>query len=166
MGGAEAWMHAETLAELSVPVVIDPFVYGAGSFDQLHGRADNGRILADAGVRVGFSSFSAHNARTMRQLAGNAVRGGMTWKDAFNAISGNPGKMFPALEKEAPIGRIVQGGMADVVTWSSDPLEISSHATRVYVGGTPTSLTTRQTTLRDRYRQLPGMPSSSLPISE
>ncbi|MGH8034329.1 MAG: amidohydrolase family protein, partial [Lysobacterales bacterium] len=52
MGGAEAWMVAEPLAEAGVPVVLDPLVNLPGSFDQLGARLDNAAILHSAGVTI------------------------------------------------------------------------------------------------------------------
>ncbi|MCA9571422.1 MAG: hypothetical protein KC656_26465, partial [Myxococcales bacterium] len=49
-GAAEGWKVREQLAATRTPVIVDPLVYGAGSFDQVHGRPDNAALLAEAGV--------------------------------------------------------------------------------------------------------------------
>ena len=62
----------------------------------------------------------------------------------------------------ALIGRVIchdvrdaAGKVADVVVWSGDPFEFSSAPEKVFIRGVETSLKTRETELRDRYRTLP-----------
>jgi imidazolonepropionase-like amidohydrolase len=149
-GGAEAWLVAGMLAKARVPVVIDPLVYGEGSFDQRYGREDNGALLAKAGVPVVIATGQTHNARTLRQSAGNAVRGGMDREDALRAITRGPALAFGMTDR----GALVGGGMADVVVWSGDPLELSTRAEQVWIHGEAQSLRTRQTELLEKYRTL------------
>ncbi|MEE2830554.1 MAG: amidohydrolase family protein [Myxococcota bacterium] len=159
-GGAEAWMHAEGLAKAGIAVIIDPLVTGAGSFDQRAARADSAAILAEAGVAVLMSNHSAHFARNLRQLAGNAVRAGMDHDQAMQAITQTPAEVF-GLEQS---GRLEPGKRANIVLWSGDPLEISTRPILVLIGGRTQSLESRQTRLRDRYRTLPGTPLLGPPI--
>jgi imidazolonepropionase-like amidohydrolase len=151
-GGAESWRHAEALAAARVPVILDPTVYGAGSFSQREGRRDTAALLAEAGVNVLFFStyHSSHFARNLRQLAGNAVRGGMAHADAIKALTSTPAAVFGQEEH----GVIQVGAKANLVLWSGDPLEISSHVTTLMIGGELQSLSSRQTLLRDRYRSV------------
>jgi hypothetical protein len=152
-GGAEAWMHAEALAEANVPVLIDPLVYGARSFDSIHARPDNAAILEKAGVKVVIVNlgFESHNARKLRQVAGNAVRGGMTHQGAMNAITVNVAEVF-GLQSH---GRLGPGAHANVVAWSGDPLEISSFPLHIWIQGESIPLVSRQSLLLEKYRDLP-----------
>ena len=52
-------------------------------------------------------------------------------------------------------GRIEPGAVANVVVWSGDPLETSTHVEHVFVRGREEPLETRQTLLLRRYRTLP-----------
>lgn len=158
VGAAEGWRHAEALAEAGVAVLVNPYVYGAGGFDQIHGRADNAALLHAAGVPVMVGSFESHNARTLRQVAGNAVRGGLPHEAALAAITSVPAAVFGQDDR----GALVPGRLANLVVWSGDPLELLTRAEGVWIGGVPQSLTTRQTELRDRYRELPGSPRPPL----
>jgi hypothetical protein len=158
-GAAEGWLVADQLAKSEVAVVLDPLVYGPGSWDQIHGRADNPALLAEAGVTVILSTFDSHNARTLRQIAGNAVRGGMEHADALAAITGAPAAAYGL-----GTGRIEVGAAADLALWSGDPLEISSALEALWIGGKPVALESRQTKLRDAYRTLPGTPLPALKI--
>ncbi len=150
-GGAEAWMHAEALSRLEIPVIVDPLVYGVGSFDQLQGRPDNAALLARAGVRVMLSDGSTHNARSLRLLAGNAVRGGMDHTSAIRAVTQTPCEVFSL----GDCGAIRRGGGASLALWSGDPLEISSRLRGLYVDGARVTLTSRQTELVDAWRDVP-----------
>lgn len=158
-GAAEGWRVREELARTDTPVIVDPFVYGAGGFDQIHGRADNPALLADAGVLVMFSSWT-HNAPLSAQLAGNAVRGGMKPSDALAAITVNPAKAF-GLDG---FGTLTVGAAADLVAWSGDPLEIGSRPLLVVVDGEVRDLDSRQRALFRRFRTLPGSPTEPLDL--
>lgn len=156
-GGAEAWLVAEALAEASVAVIVDPMVYGSGSFDQLHGRADNPALLDEAGVTVILSTHSTHNARNLGQYAGNAVRGGMSHEAALKAITEAPANVFGLND----VGIVAPGAAADLVLWSGDPLEVRSWPEGVWIDGDSIELVSRQTELRDAYLDLPGTPKSA-----
>ncbi len=111
-------------------------------------RLDNATLLHNAGVRVAFSSGHIHNARKNRQVAGNAVAHGLPWEVALAAITSTPAEIFGV---SATRGRIAVGQAADVVLWSGDPLELSSLAEGVWIGGEAVDMRSRQTELRDRY---------------
>jgi imidazolonepropionase-like amidohydrolase len=147
-GAAEGWMVADQLAAAGVGVIVDPLVYGAGGFDQRGARADNAALLVAAGVKVAISTHSTHNARNLRYVAGNAVRGGMAWSDALRAITSAPAELFGAKD----LGRIAPGAMADLVVWSGDPLEIGTTVRAAFVGGEEIALSSRQDALFSRWR--------------
>jgi imidazolonepropionase-like amidohydrolase len=154
VGAAEGWRLGAELAAAGVPVVVDPLVYGPGSVDQLAGRPDNAALLARAGATVVLSTFGTHNARNLRQYAGNAVRAGMDREAALTAITRAPAEVFGVRNR----GRLAAGSVADVVLWTGDPLELSTVAARVWIEGEAVPLRNRQTALRDKYRTLPGTP--------
>ncbi len=159
-GASEAWMLADELAERDIPVILDSFVRGPGSFDQVHGRADSAAILHEAGVMVMFSTFSAHNPRELTQYAGNAVREGMPHDQALLAITANPAKALGIDH----YGTLRTGSVANVVVWSADPLELTSSVEQVWIHGEQQALESRQTRLRDRYWILPGSPVPALEL--
>ncbi|MFK7929036.1 MAG: amidohydrolase family protein [Myxococcota bacterium] len=159
-GGAEAWMHASALADAEIGVIVDPMVYGAGGFNQRYGRADNAKLLADAGVPVMLSTFSSHNARLLRTQAGNAVRGGMAYSDALRAITRTPARAFG----QTNVGELSAGQVANVVVWSGDPLELRTSAQAVFIEGQAVPLDTRQWQLFRSYRELPGTPTPALSL--
>jgi hypothetical protein len=148
VGGSEAWLVAAQLARENVPVILDPLSDLPATFDMLGARLDNAALLHSAGVRIAFTSGDTHNARNVRQLAGNAVAHGLPWSAALEAITSAPADIFGI---GATRGRIVPGQSADLVLWSADPLEITSIADRVWISGQPVEMRSRQTDLRDRY---------------
>lgn len=148
-GAAEGWMLAEELATARIPVIVDPMVYGPGSFGQRAGREDNAALLAQAGVSVivtaGFGS--SHNIRVLRQAAGNAVRGGMEHSAALASITRAPALAFGQRDR----GFVGVGAMADLALWSGDPLELSTSLEQLWVAGDPVSLDSRQRALERKY---------------
>ncbi len=155
-GGAEAWMVADRLAEAGVPVLMNALENLPGSFDQLGARLDNAAILHAAGVTIAFSGGETHNARTLRQLAGNAVANGLPYEAGLAAMTVNPAAIF---ELGEGVGTLESGSRADFVLWSDDPLEVTSVAEQVIIEGRLIPMVSRQTLLRDRYLpQNPGTP--------
>jgi len=159
-GGAEAWLHADALAAADIPVLVDPLRFGPGSFDQLHARPDNAALLEAAGVRVGISSFGAMSAPRLAQLAGNAVREGMSHKAAIEAITSVPAQAFGLADR----GVVAEGAVGNLVVWSGDPLELDSEVLHVFVEGRRLALDSRHTRLHERYAALPGTPLPALPL--
>lgn len=149
-GGAEAWVVAADLAAARVPVVLDSLLNLPASFDSLAARLDNAARLQRAGVVVVFSptGLAPHFAHKVRQLAGNAVAHGMPWDAALAGLTANPAAVFGLGDRR---GRIEAGLVADLVLWDGDPLEVTSAADQVWVGGKPVSMRSRQTELLERY---------------
>ncbi|MGH8176688.1 MAG: amidohydrolase family protein [Steroidobacter sp.] len=150
-GGEEAWMIADELAQADVPVLLDALANLPSSFDAIGSRLDNAALLHRAGVRIAFTQFGdSHNARKIRQLAGNAVAHGLPKDAALAALTSRPAEIFGL---SAVRGRIAQGQIADLVLWSGDPLEVTSAADQVWINGRAIQMRSRQTELRDRYLQ-------------
>jgi imidazolonepropionase-like amidohydrolase len=147
-GGSEASLVAKDLALAEVPVILDPLKDLPSDFDHLAASLDNAARLHRAGVRIAFSSGDNHNARLIRQLAGNAVAHGLPPEAALAAITSNPAEIFGL---GATRGHIAAGQAADLVLWSADPLEVTSLADQVWIAGRAVEMRSRQTELRDRY---------------
>jgi imidazolonepropionase-like amidohydrolase len=147
-GATEAWMLADELAEAGIPVLVNALSNLPSSFDQLGARLDNAALLHEAGVPVAFTGAGTHNARKLRQLAGNAVAAGLPYVAALEALTTVPANMFGIDDNLAYLAR---GSRADLVLWSGDPLEVTSAADLVIIGGQADPMVSRQTLLRDRY---------------
>jgi hypothetical protein len=149
-GGGEAWMLAERLAEAGVPVLINALDNLPGNFDRLGARLDNAAILHAAGVTLAFTGAETHQARKLRQIAGNAVAHGLPYDAGLAAMTVNPARIF---ELGDGFGTLETGSRADLVLWSDDPLEVTAVAEQVIVEGRLVPMVSRQTLLRDRYLQ-------------
>jgi hypothetical protein len=158
VGGSEAWRVANQLAVAKIPVFIDALDILPASFEQIGNTEENASRLQRAGVSVSFinGNDASHNARKVRQIAGNAVANGLPWEAGLAGITSAPAK---ALGVDAQVGSIEVGKSADLVLWSGDPLDVASTATAMWLSGKATPLISRQTLLRDRYLA----PSSNLP---
>lgn len=152
-GGAEAWMVADRLAAARVPVILAPLT-NIPSYDALGARYSNAARLAAAGVRVAFTTAGdgSHNARNVKQEAGNAVSYGMTWDQALRAATLAPAEMFGLA---ARYGSLQAGRVANVVVWSGDPFEFATTVEHVLIRGQEVALTSRQSELMERYKTLP-----------
>jgi len=157
-GGAEAWRLAPQLAQAGVPVFVDGLGNLPSSFDQLGATLQNAARLKAAGVPVSFAQRddASHNARKMRQLAGNAVANGLPWGDGLAGLTRVPAQALGVGDR---LGTIEPGKLADLVLWEGDPLDVGHYAEQVWLGGRAMPMRSRQTELRDRYQA----PASSEP---
>lgn len=150
-GGAEAWKVAPALAAAKVPVIINPLA-NLPSFDALAARDDSAALLHTAGVPLILSTGDTHNARKLRQIAGNAVRAGLPRAAAIEAMTHAPAEAFGL---GARYGTLAPGKIANLVLWSDDPLELDTQVVELVIHGKKVSLKTRQSALLERYRRLP-----------
>lgn len=157
-GGAEAWKLGAELAQAKVPVFVDGLADLPADFDQIGATLENAARLDAAGVSVGFSQAgdASHNARKLRQHAGNAVANGLPWEKGLAAMTRVPAQAFGVDDR---LGTIAPGKQADLVLWSGDPLDVINTAQQLWLGGKAVPMRSRQTELRDRYlRQAGSMP--------
>lgn len=156
-GGSEAWQLAPELAAAHVPVFVDVLANLPASFDQIGATLENAARLHRAGVAVSFvqRGDASHNARKMRQLAGNAVANGLPWADGLAGLTRVPAQAFGVADQ---IGSIEPGKRADLVLWEGDPLDVAHYAEQVWLGGRTMPMRSRQTELRDRYLQRNAQP--------
>ena len=154
-GGDEAWKLAPQLAAAKVPVFLDPLSNLPRTFDQLGATLENAARLRNAGVQVAFSQSdkASHNARKIRQLAGNAVANGLSWEDGLAGLTRVPAETLGVGDR---IGTIAVGKRADLVLWTGDPLDVTSTARQVWFDGRAIPMRSRQTELRDRYLRADG----------
>ena len=154
-GGAEAWMLAPQLAAAKVPVFIDPLANLPRSFDEIGATLQNAARLRAAGVQVGFSQSdkASHNARKIRQIAGNAVANGLPWEDGLAGLTRVPADVLGVGDRS---GTISIGKRADLVLWTGDPLDVSTVAKQVWFDGRAIPMRSRETELRDRYLRAAG----------
>lgn len=158
VGVTEGWTVAEEIASARIPVIASALSDLPDSFEQLAATQSNiGRMRA-AGVQVAIGLVDdneVHKLGYARQYAGNLVAlsrvpgaGGMSWDQAFAAITNGPAV---AAGVDELVGSLRPGRVGDVVIWDGDPLEVTSVPVAVYVDGVAQPMTSRQRRLRDRY---------------
>ena len=150
-GAQEGWMIAPELAAAGVPVLVQP-LDNIPSYDALGVRYENAAVLAKAGVKVALLETDTHNARDLRQQAGNAVSYGMAWDQALRAVTLSPAEIFGVGDR---YGSLDAGKVANVVVWSGDPFEFTTAVEHVLIRGREIPLKSRQTELFERYKTLP-----------
>ena len=150
-GAQEAWEIAGAIAAAGVPVLVEP-LDNIPSYDALGVRYENAAALSRAGVKVVLLENDTHNARNLRQQAGNAVSYGLTWDQALRAVTLSPAEVFGVADR---YGSLEAGKVANVVVWTGDPFEFSTGVDAVIIRGRQIPLRSRQTELLDRYRALP-----------
>ena len=150
-GAQEGWEVARDIAAAGVPVLVEP-LDNIPSYDALGIRYENAALLARAGVKVALMETDTHNARNLRQQAGNAVSYGMSWDQALRAVTLAPAEMLGVADR---YGSLESGKVANVVVWSGDPFEFTTGVEHVFIRGKEMPLTSRQTELFERYKKLP-----------
>jgi len=154
-GAQDAVVVKERVAKANIPVIISAMDSLPGSFDSLHASLDNAGALEKAGVKVLLTvgGDASHNIYQLRFDAGNAVSYGMSQEGALKAVTSNVADVFGI-----NAGRLEVGKAADVVIWSNDPFELSSHVSKMFINGVEVSTQSRQDKLRDRYTTDSKMP--------
>lgn len=150
MGAAEGWRVATELAAHKVPVVVKPLT-DIPSFDALGATLENPARLSRAGVTLVLSSFDTHNARNLRQEAGNAIAYGLDRDAALRAVTLEPARVWGVADR---VGSLDAGKDADLVVWSGDPFELTTAAEHVFIAGREMPQDTRQKQLLEKYRVL------------
>jgi len=152
MGATEGWRVAADIAAAGIPVVINPMQNIPG-LENPGITLENAARLAAAGVTVAFASFDAHNARNLKQIAGNAVAYGMPWDAALAAVTAVPASIWGIGDR---FGTLEAGKDADLVIWTGDPFELSTRAEHVFIEGQEVEMDSRQVELFRKYRRLNG----------
>ncbi|MCK8094071.1 amidohydrolase family protein [Pseudoalteromonas sp. 1CM17D] len=154
-GAQDAVVVKEQIAKAQVPVIMSAMDSLPSSFDSLHASLDNAAALEKAGVKVILTvgGDASHNIYQLRFDAGNAVSYGMSQQGALNAVTSNVADVFGI-----NAGSLEVGKAADVVVWSNDPFELSSHVSKMIINGEEVSTQSRQDKLRERYTSESSMP--------
>ena len=152
-GADEGWVVARQIATAKVPVLINALEDLPDRFEALGATLENAARLYKAGVTFAFMTGDAHNARNLKQAAGNAVAYGLPWDAALAAITTVPARIWGIADR---YGTLEPGKDADVVSWDGDPLELTTFPDAVFIRGVEIPMKSRQTELRDRYKDLTG----------
>ncbi|KAF7769801.1 hypothetical protein PCIT_a2703 [Pseudoalteromonas citrea] len=147
-GGEDAQLVKNQLADAQIPVIVSAVSNLPSDFDSLHASLETAGALEKAGVKVILSigGDGSHNVYQLRFDAGIAVSNGMSHEGAIKALTSNIADTF-GIEG----GKIAEGQRADLVLWSADPFEISTHVQKMWINGEEVSTESRHDKLRERY---------------
>ncbi len=137
-----------------MPVVLDNDNNLPNSFSDLGATLKGAARLDAAGVVVAFQPQNdnpGHYARTLSQIAGNAVANGMPWDHALAAITKNPAQVWGI---DASYGTRSYSARTCRRRDQRRPAAQPRAPDRVFIKGDNIPLVSRQTKLRDRYRDL------------
>jgi imidazolonepropionase-like amidohydrolase len=161
VGATEGWLVADRIAAARIPVIASAVNDLPANFEQIAATQSNVGRMRDAGVRVAIGMIDDNDTRYLfneRQYAGNLVAlgdvpgaSGVRWGEALAMITSRPAEV---LGMDRDFGSLAAGRRGDVVIWSGDPLQVSSGAEAVFIDGVQQPMETRQTKLRERYRDL------------
>ena len=147
MGAQEATLVSTQIAESKIPLIVNPINNIPNSFDELASNINASARLEQAGISLMFNAPRDHNYHLIRQGAGVAVANGMSYGGAIKALTSNFSEAFGISSK----GVLKKGASADLIIWSSDPLEPSSIPEKVFINGVDLSLMTGSLRLQERY---------------
>ena len=148
-GASEGWRVAKAIKDAKVPVLVQPSIQAPFGFQAMFARDDLATLLSAAGVEVIVSAGLDwdQNIRRLRQQAGIAVANGLDYQKALSAITQTPAKVFGLND----VGTLERGKRGDLVIWTGDPLELSTMAKAVVIGGREFDTTNRQRQLAEKY---------------
>lgn len=130
---AEAWKEPDLLVRSKVGVVLPPFPAGGRSGDGSFMAWNVAKLLHDRGIPIALSSHgSASHEDRLSMQAGYAIRGGLDFESALEAVTIQPARM---LGVEDRVGSVEVGKDADLVLWNGPPFEPSSRVVGVLVDG-------------------------------
>jgi imidazolonepropionase-like amidohydrolase len=154
VGGLDAWRVADRLKERKVPVVVTT-MYGLP--DRRDDEYDAGYTVAAKLFATGVSYCLATNGdlfangqdRNLPYQAALAAAHGLPKEEALKAITLSPAQILGA---GARLGSLEVGKDATLILTNGDPLEITTHVERAWIGGREIDLNNRQIKLYDKYR--------------
>jgi imidazolonepropionase-like amidohydrolase len=148
---------AEDLARQNVTVVLDPvWALPLRRWEPYDTPFTNAARLHAAGVPFCFSTGSgtqgASNARNLPYEAAQAVAHGLPADVALRALTQTAADILGVGDR---LGSLAPGKDATFFVSDGDPLDIRTQVLHAFIAGRESSLETRHTRLRDKYRGRP-----------
>lgn len=160
VGGRDAWRVADELKSRDIAVIVGGTLAMPLRADEPYDAAfTTPAQLAAAGVRFciadGGGSFGAANARNLPHHAAMAAAFGLPRDAALRSVTLDAARILGVGEK---LGSIEPGKIADLQVTNGDALEDSTQCERVFIGGRPVVMESRQTRLFHKYDAKPRGP--------
>lgn len=130
---SEAWKVPDEIAQADVPCSIIVLDSPGGKMEAVDIRYENGAVLEDAGVTVGYhTDASITDTRLLLRSSGFGVRAGMSRVAALRAVTIENAKMMDIQDRT---GTLEEGKDADFIILSGEPLSVYTHVEETWVEG-------------------------------
>lgn len=152
MGGRDAWMMADELAQRNIPVVFGD-AYGLPSrMDEAYDTAfTTPAKLAQAGVEFSISYPGFWDTRNLAFAAGHAVAFGLDYDTALYSVTLGPAKLMGV---DDDLGSLEVGKSASLVVSRGDILDPLGHSVEyMFIDGRAVEMTSKQRQLWEKYRE-------------
>ena len=128
LGASEAYRIIPELRKYNVPVALGPEII---IYDKAK-PINNAALLTEKGFDIALHAGAASGTQYLPLNAAYAVRFGLDYDKALQAVTLAPARM---LHVEDRIGSIDVGKDADLVILSGDPFEFTTKVQKVFVNG-------------------------------
>lgn len=130
---AEAWKEPEMLARSGASVVLPPYPLDGRTTDNSFMSLECAKLVHDLGLPLALSAHGTRdNGARLDRQAGLAMRGGLPFEAALEAVTIAPARMVGIDDR---VGSIESGKDADLVLWSGKPFELTSRVIGVVIEG-------------------------------
>jgi imidazolonepropionase-like amidohydrolase len=148
-GGTEANLVAPLLKEKNVPVILGNILSLPANEDAFHAATYQlAGELAQAGVKVAFSTADSAYVRILPYHAAMSVAWGMKRDDALKALTINAAEMLGVADR---VGSLEPGKDANLFISKGDPLEIKTAVTNVFINGKDVGIDNKHEQLYRKY---------------
>ena len=155
VGGADAWRVADQLAERDIPVIVSNVLrLPLRRWEDYNAPFANPAKLAEAGVTFSIATsggtFDAGHVRNLPYEAAMAVAHGLDAGEALKAVTLYPAQILGVDDR---LGSLEAGKDATFIVTDGDPLDIRTQVERAFVQGREIDLSSRHTTLYEKYSE-------------
>jgi imidazolonepropionase-like amidohydrolase len=148
-GGTEAGLVAPLLKEKNIPVILSNTLTLPSREDMFHAATYQlAGELAQAGVKVAFSTGDTNNVRLVPYNAAMSVAWGMSGDDALKALTINAAEILGVADR---VGSLEAGKDANLFIAKGDPLEIRTEITHVLIEGKDVEMGNKHYALYQKY---------------
>ncbi len=152
--GDDAWRVASQLKETDTAVVLGPATSLPQRRDDDYDSGwSSAAKLQAAGVRFCIASggrSAETNERNVGYEAGLASGYGLPKEEALKAVTIYPAQILGVADR---LGTLETGKAATLIVTNGDPLDFPTQVETAFIDGRKIDLSTRQTRLRDKYRE-------------
>jgi imidazolonepropionase-like amidohydrolase len=151
--GSEAAAVAPLLKEKNIPVIVDSVLGLPPGEDLFHAASYQlAGELAQAGVKLAFSTGDYSNVRLLPYHAAISVAWGMDRDAAIRALTIDAAEILGISDR---LGSLAPGKDANLFIAKGDPLEIRTEVTHVIIGGRDVGLASKHQALFEKYLARP-----------